>query len=72
MSRIDQLLKTLQWNPLPIGLTRADLAASMGVSKPTVAALIKTARKSGAKIKTAKVRQGQRGPKALAYTLEGH
>lgn len=67
---METLLKCLQWNPSNKGLTRAELAANLAVSKPTVADLIKLARKNGAKIKITKVRQGERGPKALAYSMK--
>jgi transposase len=49
--------------------TREDLATALGVSKVTVAAWVRAARKEGLAIKTARVRQGKRGPKALAYSL---
>jgi transposase len=65
----EKLKGRLEQSTLTGNLTRDDLSAALGVSKVTIAAWVEQARKEGLKIKTERVRQGKRGPKALAYYL---
>jgi Mn-dependent DtxR family transcriptional regulator len=63
--RLEELLRS---GPLKT-YTRSDLALALKVSKPTIAALVAQLREADVGISESRVRQGKRGPMAIAYAL---